>query len=214
MIARATDERTTIATIMPERPCGHTLSIFEDISGRNVLLLLAILNSFAYDFLSRQKVAGISFSHWIYKQLPLPTLEQMHQLNFQITGKPNTDFVEQRVLELVYTSWDLEQYSKDIGHSEPPFIWDSDRRSIIQAEIDSFVFHLFKNQRRDIDYIMDTFPIVKRNDINKYGEYRTKDLVLAAWDQMQEAIDNNTEYVPMTDPPPAHPSVAHPPKGT
>jgi hypothetical protein len=34
---------------------------------------------------------------------------------------------------------------------------------------------------------MDTFPIVKRKDEAEYGEYRTKRLILAAYDAMSEA---------------------------
>jgi len=38
--------------------------------------------------------------------------------------------------------------------------------------------------REDVDYIMETFPIVKRKDEAKYGEYRTKRVILEMYDQM------------------------------
>jgi hypothetical protein len=56
----------------------------------------------------------------------------------------------------------------------------------------------------------ETFRVLKEKEIKKYGEYRTRRLVLTAWERMQQAIDSGTEYVPMVDPPPAHPSMAHP----
>ena len=52
--------------------------------------------------------------------------------------------------------------------------------------------------------------MLKEKEIKQYGEYRTRRLVLEAWDRMA-AVDFDVEaYKPMVDPPPAHPSVAHP----
>jgi hypothetical protein len=49
----------------------------------------------------------------------------------------------------------------------------------------------------------ETFRVLKMREIRKFGEYRTRRLVLEAWERMQESIDNGTEYVPTVDPPPA-----------
>jgi hypothetical protein len=35
------------------------------------------------------------------------------------------------------------------------------------------------------DYPSETFRVLKKNEIAKYGEYRTARLVLEAWDWMQ-----------------------------
>lgn len=32
------------------------------------------------------------------------------------------------------------------------------------------------------DYLSETFRVLKENEIRSYGEYRTRRLVLAAWD--------------------------------
>ncbi|GAI01150.1 unnamed protein product, partial [marine sediment metagenome] len=37
----------------------------------------------------------------------------------------------------------------------------------------------------DMDYILDTFPIVKRRDMKKYGEYRTKRLILEKYEELK-----------------------------
>jgi hypothetical protein len=57
---------------------------------------------------------------------------------------------------------------------------------------------------------METFPIVKRKDEQKYGEYRTKEHILEIYDAMQRAIDTGQPYQTLLDPPPANPRVAHP----
>ena len=42
--------------------------------------------------------------------------------------------------------------------------------------------------------ILETFPIVKRKDIAKHGEFRTKRLILEVPDAMQTAIETGTRY--------------------
>jgi hypothetical protein len=59
---------------------------------------------------------------------------------------------------------------------------------------------------------MDTFPIVKRKDEAKYGEYRTKRVILEIYDEMQKAIETGKAYQTRLNPPPADPAVAHPPR--
>ena len=39
--------------------------------------------------------------------------------------------------------------------------------------------------REETEYILDTFPIVRDNDIKAYGTYRTKDTILAIYDAMR-----------------------------
>ncbi|GHO68190.1 hypothetical protein KSC_070820 [Ktedonobacter sp. SOSP1-52] len=39
-------------------------------------------------------------------------------------------------------------------------------------------------KRDDVDYIMETFPIVKRDDEKQHGEYRTKRVILEIYDEM------------------------------
>ncbi len=63
-------------------------------------------------------------------------------------------------------------------------------------------------------YIMDTCPIRKRKDEAKYGDYRTKLLILDIYDRMQEAIPTGRPYETILSPPPADPSVAYPVKGS
>lgn len=59
---------------------------------------------------------------------------------------------------------------------------------------------------------METFPIVKPKDEQKYGEYHTKRVILEIYDAMVEAIRTGKPYRTLLDPPPADPRVAHPPQ--
>ena len=55
-----------------------------------------------------------------------------------------------------------------------------------------------------MDYILETFPIVKRKDEQAHGEYRTKRVILDIYDAMQQAMETGTAYHTRLDPPPAH----------
>jgi len=47
-------------------------------------------------------------------------------------------------------------------------------RVLIRYKLWAAFFHLYVIKRHDVDYIMEIFPIVKKKDIQKYGDYRTK----------------------------------------
>ncbi|RQV93536.1 SAM-dependent DNA methyltransferase, partial [bacterium] len=70
----------------------------------------------------------------------------------------------------------------------------------------------FPTPRDAAAYIMDTFPIVKRKDEDKWGDYRTKRVILEIYDAMQESIRSGRAYQTRLDPPPADPRCCHPAK--
>ena len=73
---------------------------------------------------------------------------------------------------------------------------------MMRAELDAAFFHLYGIERDDVDYIMETFPIVKRKDEQRYGTFRTKELILEVYDAMAEAIQTGDPYQTILDPPP------------
>ena len=56
---------------------------------------------------------------------------------------------------------------------------------------------------------METFPIVKRKELARHGEYRTQRVILEIYDAMQQAMESGQPYQTRLDPPPADPRVAH-----
>ena len=69
----------------------------------------------------------------------------------------------------------------------------------------------FPTPRDAVDYIMNAFPIVRRKDETRYGEYRTKRVILDIYDAMQTAAATGEPYRTVLDPPPADRSCCHPP---
>ena len=105
-------------------------------------------------------------------------------------------FITPKVLELTYTSHSLAPFARDLGHAGPPFAWDEDRRAHLRADLDAFYARAYGLTRDELRYILDpadvkgsdypseTFRVLKEREIRQYGEYRTRRLVLAAWDRM------------------------------
>jgi hypothetical protein len=189
-IARATDERTFICSVFPRVGVGHTLPVF--FAGTRVSKLAHLLcvnfNSIASDFVTRQKTGGTHLTYFIVKQLPVfpPSAYEPQDVSF----------ITPRVIELVYTSYDMAPFARDCGYDGPPFKWDEGRRALLRAELDAYYAHLYGLTRDELLYILDpedvygpdfpgeTFRGLKNKDIRQYGEYRTKRLVLEAWDRL------------------------------
>jgi hypothetical protein len=199
-IARSTDERTAIFAVLPPVGANHkTPLIFP--AGQAVSFIAAV-NSIPFDYVCRQSVGGTSLGFFILKQICAPA-------SFSPT---RVAFLTPRVLELTYTAWDLAGFARDQGYDGPPFRWDEERRFLIRCELDALYFHLYGIARDDVDYILDTFPIVRRKDEAAYGEYRTKRVILEIYDAMAAAERTGAPYQTRLDPPPADPRVAHPPR--
>jgi len=108
------------------------------------------------------------------------------------------------VLELVYTANDLQSFAQDIGYSGSPFRWDDERRFLLRCELDAALFHLYGIEPNDVDYIMETFPIVKRKDEQRFSEYRTKRVILELYDAMEQVASHGDPYRTPLNPPPAN----------
>lgn len=228
--ARATDERTMIAAIIPKSGVSNRapLLIFDAPDAADASLLLASFNSFASDFGVRQKVGSTDLSHFFVKQFAVLPPETYRQPCPWAPGETLADWLRPRVLELTYTAWDLQPFARDVGYDGPPFVWDEARREALRAELDAAFFHLylgtpeawaeeplalresFPTPRDAVAYVMDTFPIVKRKDEKAHGSYRTKDMILAIYDAMAEAAARGSVYATRLVPGPASPEAAHP----
>lgn len=209
-ITNSTNERTMIAAALPVTAVGNNAPLlFPHAEPLLAGLLPSVCASFAHDFVARPKVGGTHINFFIAKQLAILGPEQL-STSCAWSGDSVAEWVQPRALELTYTAWDLEGFAADLGYNGPPFRWEPARRELLRAELDAAFFHLYGIERDDVDYIMDTFPIVRRKDEAAHGEYRTKRLILERYDALAEAAANGTEYQTILDPPPAHPSCAHP----
>lgn len=113
--------------------------------------------------------------------------------------------MQARVIELTYTTPELAPFAQELGYDSPPFCWNEERRLLIRCELDAAYFLLYGIERDDVDYIMETFPIVKRKDEAHHGSYRTKETILQIYDQMKSAMETGRSYQTPLNPPPGPP---------
>jgi hypothetical protein len=204
-ITNSTNERTVILSILPLVGVSNKAPIL--LSTNDVFpVCLAILSSFVFDFCTRQKISSTSLNYFIFKQLPLVTISVINDT--LVSLNIGIHWLIQRIVELTYTSYEVNSLSEVFDYDSSPFMWNHDRRMLIRNELDAFCFLLYRISRDDVGYIMETFPIVKRKDIAQYGTYRTKDTILEIYDAMQKAIDTGEPYQTPLDPPPGPPTDA------
>jgi len=209
-VTRNTDERSCVSALIPWGAVSNSLIINAGPEARQIIYLSAVYGSFAYDYVLRNSFSQASVPHSTSEQIPVPQPSKFLDTASWTGMLSLGDWVENRVFELTYTAYDLSELASDLGDDGPPFRWDEERRFMMRAELDAAFFHLYGIERDDVDYIMETFPIVKRKDVQQYGTYRTKDLVLQIYDAMSEATRTGAEYRTLLTPPPGqghrHPS--------
>ncbi len=187
-ICRNTDVRTVIASVVPRVGVGHKLPLFASLGDEPVVCaaFLAGVTSLAFDYVARQKIAGTSMTYFYLKQLPVLPPAVYREIARWSPRETVAEWILPRVLELVYTSWEMQAFARDCCYDGPPFVWDEERRFELRCELDAAFFHLYGIDREDVEYIMDTFPIVRRKDEVRWGEYRTKRVVLEQYDRLVE----------------------------
>lgn len=209
-ICRATDERTVISGVIPACAVGDTFLLMFPVNDC-APYIVPCLNSSVVDYATRQKIGGVHLKYHYFKQLPIL---QSQILDKPAPWHPSltlADWLKPRILELTYTAEDLRLFAEDMGYDGEPFVWDEERRFQLRAELDAAFFHLylpanpdgtwkqaeketnaeykalcaaFPTPRHAVDYIMETFPIVKKKDVAAYGCYRTKEAILREYDRM------------------------------
>jgi hypothetical protein len=170
-IARNTDTRTVIATILPRRTfAAESVHVThkKNISASTLLFWAGVLNSFVFDYQIRQRVsANLSMFH-LY-QLFLPEATRIEAV---------VEPVSSRVSRLLRPH---EAFTELASTATPATVGEDDNVNEIRAEIDSIVAHAYGLDENDFRYILDTFPVVADE---------TKDLVLETFRNWKPATDD------------------------
>ncbi|WOB09723.1 MULTISPECIES: N-6 DNA methylase [Burkholderiales] len=209
-ICRSTDERTVIASVVPRVGVGHTMPLlFTEEQPPLCAAMLGNWCSLAFDYVARTKVGGTHLTYGYLKQFPVLPPDRYTDADLA--------FIVPRVLELTYTAHDLQAWGKDLAAYDPrpaaeqgqPFAWNPERRAQLRAELDACYARLYGLTRDELRYILDpkdvmgadypseTFRVLKEGEMRTYGEYRTRRLVLEAWDQ-QASVSSAAQPVPVS----------------
>lgn len=198
-ICRATDRRTLIASVIPQAAVSGANLIISSSDPQKTAALLGSMNSLVCDFIARQKIGGTHLNYSYLKQLSI--------LPPDFYTETDLNFIVPRVLELTYTAHDLQPWADDVGATlvaqgriNPPlqpFPWNPDRRAQLRAELDAWYAKAYGLTRDELRYILDpadvmgedypseTFRVLKNNELKEFGEFRTRRLVLEAWDKLE-----------------------------
>jgi hypothetical protein len=197
--------RTMIASMVPRCGVGNSMAMLLPLPTEKASyahwagLLLANLNSMAFDFVLRQKLQGQNLNWFIVEQLPvidpaqfeapLPAkfaaaMRAAQWMNGHHPDPSFADFVLPQVVALSYTAHDMAAFARDMGFVDaageplPPFVWNENERRARMAALDAVFFYLYGIDAHDASYILHTFPIVREQDMQSFGRFVTHDDVL------------------------------------
>jgi hypothetical protein len=81
----------------------------------------------------------------------------------------------------------LKPYAEELGDYGPPFHWIPERRAMLRADLDAAFLHVYGLDREEADMFW-TRSLLREHEERDYGEYRTRRLVLEAYDRMAVAL--------------------------
>lgn len=202
-ISNATNERTFLSSVFPRYGAGDSVFMIL-VQKRPDLqcLLFANFSVLTFDYVVRQKMGGLNLNFYVARQFPTLPLSSY--------SEEYINMIVPRVLELTYNANELKAFYTDVVTANPLFDsrtgaergsawqWNPERRAILRSELDAIYARLYGLTRNDLRYILDpsdimgddypseTFRGLKSKEIRHLGEYRTRRLVLEAWDKLEQ----------------------------
>ncbi len=188
-VANPRNERSFIATLIPpSTTCGNTVPTI-DFGWDDewwYLPWLAVANSFVMDALVRSKLSSQHLKPYVVDSLPFPRPALEDDFVQSIAGI---------VLRLVCTAPEMTAYWNAMaklglcepvpdGTVPPDALTTPEPRAHARAHLDAIVARdIFHLTRQELSDILDTFAVLKRRDEKAHGAFRTKDLILRAFDE-------------------------------
>jgi hypothetical protein len=158
-VARNTDRRSLIATILPQHVfCPDTMSL-EDVrssslSAKSRLVAVSLFNSFCCDWLIRQKITNHLSFYFVY-QLPVPRLTSK-----DASFRP----LVERAARLIGTAPEFDELLQDVFGPKATHkthgVSDPKERQTLRAEIDALVARIYDLTEEEFAHILSTFPLV------------------------------------------------------
>ena len=180
-IARSTDERTFIATLLPPGAvCGHSAFVDSNSGAAPLaapLRILAYFNSFVFDWVSRQFVAA-NITLFVLRSLPIPS------------GNQYSAFLSHGALRLTcnhagYEPLWVEQvgdaWREDGVRGTWPVLAGDDARWAVRSAIDAVVADAYGLTREQYEHVLGTFshasyPAAPRRCLEAFDKLRSMGL--------------------------------------
>jgi len=160
-IARGTDDRTLISTILPPKSLtAHSLSYIvpiyydgtsfrQSIPMKNLVFLCGLFNSFILDFVIRHRVdKNVSF--YFVKELPIPKYDE---------DDPYFSEVVQSVGSLICTTSEFDSLKNELNIQT--IVKNEIERKNVISKINAYVAKIYDLTEEELKYILKTFKIVE-----------------------------------------------------
>jgi hypothetical protein len=166
-ITGATNERAFVVSVLPKGVvCGHSLTIslpYEDRLEKNqwqeivhyddkqLVFAVAVMSAFVFDWVIRQKILT-NMSVFTLNQSPVPRLTEKD---------PQFLPIVRRAGQLICTTPQYDDLAKSIGLSQHQPL-RPDQRSVLRAELDGLIAHLYGLSKAEFTHVLSTFPLVPK----------------------------------------------------
>jgi hypothetical protein len=196
-IASATNTRSMYATFIESLPSGHTVSILQtkkrDVA--TILSLIALLNSFVYDYTIRCRLGGLHLSEFILNETPLiPPSRLLPTICAQLAGRLNL------IMPCFAPQWlELRAAYPQLGEQHWRRLWaiTPHERLRLRCILDAIIAELYGLEYDDLAWILRGDPNNKADrESNPKGFWRVDDkkpealrqttLTLAAFRRLKE----------------------------
>jgi hypothetical protein len=190
-VANPRNQRSFAATLIPPGMiCGDKVPTIDFGPEENdwcFLPWLAVANSFAMDWLARTRLTSPKMAFSLLDGLPFPRPTIDDDLTLHVAPI---------VLRLICTSPEMTPFWNRMAELKfvPPCKADQvpasalvrpHEREIARAELDAYVARrVFNLTRQEMSDVMDTFEAYRNSDLRAHQEYRTKQLILEAFDHI------------------------------
>jgi len=186
---------------------------------RQIAGILACFNSLPLDFLARQKIGGTHLTYSFLKQFPIlpPATYTAMNLNYIVPRVLELTYtawdLRSFACDLGYDqppfAWNEDRravlraeldayYARLYGLTRKQLRYILDPHDLTDRELEDIIDPTEDppDAPRTKDFPGETFRVLKEREAKEYGEYRTKRLVLEAWDRLQS---HRTEALPHLD---------------
>lgn len=155
-VGSPTNARTMISTCLTQVACGNSvpvLSLSNDCEGGLFppgefhLALSACLNSFVFDFVLRNKMAGNNLNFFVIEESPLPILSESNVVVWSLIGRLSS-----------YLSLSHLRFSGELvrlGFDALPMVRGNDQyRRLLRARLEALIAFLYGVDLEDLDVIL------------------------------------------------------------
>jgi len=187
-VTSPTNQRTMIAAFIP--PVGvidstHLVRFPEYASSPIQCCLLSNLNTFALDYVSRQKIGNVNLNFYLVEQFPMFPPD-FYTEKCPWSKKTSLEkWISDRVLKLTCTSNDMIPFAKAAGFKPPVHKWNPSERLDLMAQLDAAYFLLYGIDRDDVEYILSTFAGVRKEHEGAFAGQSSFDRILRHFDDLK-----------------------------